>query len=52
VHKLRLDAREGARVEIKPPIELAVRSHQGCWIIAKFIGASLTMISLLALVAR
>jgi hypothetical protein len=51
VHKLRLEAREGARVEIQP-LALQVRPHQGGWILAKFIGASLAATSLLVLIAH
>jgi hypothetical protein len=51
VHKLRLEAREGAHVEIRP-LDLQVRPQQGGWILAKFIGASLAATSLLVLIAH
>jgi hypothetical protein len=51
VHKLRLEAREGARVAIDPLIESQPGSQSG-WAIAKFVGASLAVTSLLVFLTR
>ena len=50
VHKLRLEAREGADVEIRSPVVFAVRT-QGGWIVAKLVGVALAVAALLVVVA-
>jgi hypothetical protein len=52
VHKLRLEAREGAHIEIGPPAEPLSQSYQEGWIVAKFIAASLAIGSALMLLAQ
>ena len=51
VHKLRLEAREGADVEIRPPVVFAPKT-QGGWIVAKLVGVALAVAAVLAIVAR
>ncbi len=51
VHKLRLESREGARVEIRPEAA-TTGSRQAGWILAKLIGVSLAATSVLVLAAR
>ena len=51
VHKLRLEAHDGARVEINS-FDKPLPSKQTSWIVAKLIGASLAVASLLMLAAR
>lgn len=50
VHKLRLEASEGARVEVSPAIGLASWS-QGVWIVAKLVGATIAASAALVMVA-
>ena len=46
VHKLRLEARDGAHIEIQPLPTPTFRRQDG-WILAKFVGLALAMGSLL-----
>ena len=50
VHKLRLEASEGARVEVRAPMEHASWS-QGVWIVAKLVGATIAASAALVMVA-
>ena len=58
VHKLRLEASEGARVEVRAPIERADESQEsatwlrtGGWIVAKLVGAAVAAAAVLGIVA-
>jgi len=51
VHKLRLEARDGARVAINP-VQDPEPTNRTSWIVAKLIGASLAVASMLMLAAR
>ena len=48
VHKLRLEARDGARVEIVPTLPMTSRS-QGGWIVTKVVCAALAAAAVLAI---
>jgi hypothetical protein len=52
VHKLRLEARDGANVSIGPELPAIERKYATAWIIAKFVSLSLAFSSLLMFAAR
>jgi hypothetical protein len=52
IHKLRLEARDGAYLSIAPELPPSERKYATAWIIAKFISLSLAFSSLLMFAAR
>jgi hypothetical protein len=52
IHKLRLEARDGAYLSIAPDSQPIERKYATAWIIAKFVSLSLATSSLLMFVAR
>jgi hypothetical protein len=52
VHKLRLEAREGAYVSIAPALPAIESKYAAAWIVAKFVSLSIAFSSLLMLAAR
>ena len=52
VHKLRLEALDGANVDIAPDAPIESRTFATAWMITKFVWLSIALSSLLILLAR
>ena len=52
VHKLRLEALDGANVDIAPDVPIESRTFATAWMITKFVWLSIALSSLLILLAR